>query len=187
MRGRNMADMICPDLLSCSPPQLLGRFGSTRLSAPCTVHTWNLRFATAFHSPPRLYPFGRLHEGSPLPACCFSPTPLPPSGPFGSSLPASLRFCIACAGPIHVAFPLPDVDSEFPGRSSACTHPWDGVPQVQRACQHLPGRLTLALNPISVRSPLPALFYHCPPRIIVPGPLSLARLAVPSDLLEPSK
>jgi hypothetical protein len=86
-----------------------------------------------------------------------------------------------------VAFPLPDTDSEFPCRSLACTHLRENVPQAQRACQHLPGKLTFAFDPISVRSPLLALFYHRQLRIIVSGPLPLARLAVPSYLLEPSK
>jgi hypothetical protein len=104
MRGRNTADMSLADSLSCSPPQLLYCVGLTLQSASADCHTWSLCLATAFR-------FGSL--------------PNPASGPFGSPLPASLRFCLAYAGPIHAAFPLPDADLDFPDRYSAFAPLWD--------------------------------------------------------------
>lgn len=119
MPGRNMAGTSVADSLSCSPPQLLGCVGLTLQSASVNCHTRSLCLATPFRSPPRLRPFGRLHEGSKFPACRFGSLPSLASGPFGSPLPASLRLCLAYAGPIHAAFPLPDADLDFPDRHSA--------------------------------------------------------------------
>jgi len=47
-------------------------------------------------------------------------------------------------------------------------------------------RLAFAIRPISVRSPCGVRFLIAAARIIVPGPLRLAKLAVPCNLLEPS-
>ena len=125
MPGRNMAGTSVADSLSCSPPQLLGCVGLTLQSASVNRHTRSLCLATAFRSPPRLRPFGRLHEGSKFPACRFGSLPDLASGPFGSPLLAPLRFCLTYAGPIHAAFPLPDADLDFPDRYSASAPLWD--------------------------------------------------------------
>ena len=187
MPGRNMADMLSPDSLSCSPPRPLSRVGSARQSASATDLPGACASQRRFTRPRGYALSSTSARGQRSPPAASAQSRISPSGPFGSPLPASLRFCIACAGPIYVAFPLPDANSESPSRSSACTHHWENVPRGRRACRHSPGRLTFAINSISVRSPLPALFYRRRSRIIVPGSLSLARLAVPSDLLEPPK
>jgi hypothetical protein len=186
MPGRNAAGISVARSLSCSPPPLLGCVGLTLQSASADCHTRSLCLATAFRSPPRLRPFGRLHEGSMFPACRFGSLPNPASGPFGSPLLASLCFCIACAGPIHAAFPLPDADLDFPDRSSAFAPLWDSSLRFNASAD---ANQRGSPSP-STRFPFAprcwAPFYHCPLRIIVPGSPSLARLAVPSDLLEPS-
>jgi hypothetical protein len=104
MPGRNMAGMLGPDSLSCSPPQPLSRVGSALQSASGDRHARSLRFATAFRSPPRPCPFERLREGSPLPACCFSPIPNPAFRPVRFATPglAPLLHCLRGADPRRV-------------------------------------------------------------------------------------
>ena len=132
MPGRNMAGMPSPDSLSCSPPQLLSRIGSARQSASRDHHTRSLRFATAFHSPPRLCPFERLREGSPLPACCFSPIPNPAFRPVRFATPglAPLLHClrgadlcrVPVAGPrFGIPWPLFSLHSPLGRRPSGST------------------------------------------------------------------
>jgi hypothetical protein len=53
-------------------------FGPLRINAPerfSVPHTRSLSFAATFRSPPRLPPFGCLHEGSPFPAYRFDSIP----------------------------------------------------------------------------------------------------------------
>jgi len=97
-------EYAAPDSLSCSPPRLLDRVGSARQSASRDHHTRSLRFATAFHSPPWLCSFERLREGSPLPACCFSPTPNRAFRPVRFATPglAPLLHCLRGADPRSV-------------------------------------------------------------------------------------
>ncbi len=153
MPGRNAAGMPLADSFSCSPPQLLFCVGLTLQSASADRHTRSLCLATAFRSPPRLRPFGRLHEGSMFPACRFGSLPNPASGPFGSPLPASLRFCLAYAGPIHAAFPLPDADLDFPDRYSASA-----------PLQDVSRRFNASASASLEGSPLPATRFPFAPR-----------------------
>jgi hypothetical protein len=133
--------------------------------------------AVPFRAPPRGVNVPRLPL-QPNPESAFQPVRFATPGlaPLLHCLRGADPRCVPVAGRRLVTTKPP----------SAFTPPWDGVPRDQRACRHQPVRLSFALNPISIRSPLPALFYRCQLRIIVPGSLSLARLAVPSDLLEPS-
>ena len=182
-----MAGMPGGDPLPCSPPRLLGHRGSTRLSAPLAAIpgacTSQRRFAR-----PRGCALSSTSAGghrSP-PAASVHFRNLPPARSDRRSRPRS-AFAIALAGPIFAAFPLPDADPEPPDRLSTSTLPRGFHPSAS-SCLPRPARVAHLDPRLDFRSlPAAGFFLSSPLRIIVPGSLPLARLAVPSDLLEPFK
>ena len=107
MRGQSLACSVAETLPSCSPPRLLSRFGSARLSPSASLPARSHRFGTAFRSPATTVLFReppqRGQRSWPIPSALI---PNLSSSPFGPELPPSSPF-FTSPGAFLAQNPLP--------------------------------------------------------------------------------
>jgi len=187
MPGRNMADTSHLASLPCSPLRSLDRLGLTLRRASRFLVSGACLSQRRFTRPHGCILSNASTRGHRSPPAASIAIPDLSSSPFGPLLltPPGICQCLCGAAPYSVPV------AGCPFRNSLAVlsfHSPLGLRPSGSTCRLMPTReahpgLQPDFRSLPVTGPV---FFHCRFRIIVPGPLPPAWLAVPSDLLEPS-
>ena len=152
MHGQNVATRAAERSLLRSPQTPLSVCGSPLRRTSANSPDRSRRLEPTFRSPIATARFRTVPTRSTLPVEPFDLPAKLPSGPFGLRLPSSRRF--RRAGKISTGYPLPDSRSAaqpLPRLSAPRQGFWP--PRITASIQFRDRKLTVAVRPISLRSP----------------------------------
>ena len=152
MHGQNLASRTAGRSLLRSPQALLSVWGSPLQRTSASSTSRSRRLEPTFRSPAATARFRTVPTRSPLPVEPFDLPAKLPSDPFGLRFLSSRR--IHRAGRISTGYPLPDSRStarSLPRLSAPRQGFWP--PRITASIQFRDRKLTVAVRPISLRSP----------------------------------